>query len=291
LRSSERIMKLCCLLLLCTVANAATVLRMTAGGTGGTAPDGSAWVSDAPYCTGGRSFGKSDDPKMGTLPVPYRTLRWGPSFSCTIAVTPGNYKLTLMVLEPTKTAPAQRSYNATINGQTYTGMDPFTAAGGRYLPYSQAIDVAAPTGIINIIFTGVNGNALLSAIQVDEVTRPGSVCEVDFGPAGPWPDQGLWSGVYISWACQNLSSAPQPILSASCHADKGGAVLDVMLPGPTGQLQSILSAAIPCDGTAATILPGAAIPPGQFLRFAIRINEATPDIGNANQFLATVTRQ
>ena len=150
----------------------ATLLRIAAGGTGGTDAAGNVWQSDTLY-SGGAKWDAINQPELAGQPVPYRSLRYsappGASFSYVIPVSPGVYKVTLLWVEPNKTAAGQRLFDVRLNGAvSASGIDLFVLAGGALKPYTRTFDVSVLAGAIQITLTPTTGNAVLSAIQVDQ---------------------------------------------------------------------------------------------------------------------------
>ena len=172
--------------LLALSAQATTLLRIQCGGPGGTDPQGNVWQSDSGYYMGGAAWSAANQASMGTLPVPYSTLRYsspvGSSFSYSIPVTtPGSYTVTFKFVEPNKTAVGQRVFNAAvsapINGASAgQSIDLFAVAPGALRPYDVQLPIIVAPGsdAIKISFTVTTGNAVISGIQVDsgDTTTP-----------------------------------------------------------------------------------------------------------------------
>ncbi len=166
--------KLLLLLVLSVSLDAATVLRMSCGGTGGTDPAGNTWAGDTSF-SGGAVWTKTNQPSMGSQPAPYQSLRYsaGAAFSYSLFVPPGNYSLTLKFLEPNKTASGQRIFSVNVNGVTgIQNLDVFAAAGGAMKPYDRTVQVSSPNGNITLNLLPNIGNAILSGIQLDSIDPP-----------------------------------------------------------------------------------------------------------------------
>ncbi len=161
-------MRLIVLLLLAVSADAATLVQMACGG-----PGGGAWAADTKV-GGGAAWTATNQPAMASQPVPYQTLCYSSGtvpFSRTFTVPAGSYSVTLKWLEPNKTAAGQRTFAVSINGAPVAiGLDVFAAAGGAMKPYDRTFQASAPGGFIQITLTGTLGNALLSAVQIDDAT-------------------------------------------------------------------------------------------------------------------------
>lgn len=113
------------------------------------------------------------DPAMGT--GVFTTLRFAPSFSYDIPEQNGFYYVLFRFVEPNKTAAGQRLFTVTANGITSDIIDVFLQAGGVDKPYSMWLLVMVGNGHMRISFTGVSGNAIVSAIEITPVwiTLPG----------------------------------------------------------------------------------------------------------------------
>jgi Malectin domain len=158
-------------LCLATAGNTAPLLRIAAGGPGGADSLGNVWSPDA-FFSGGATWtncGSATTPACpGAVAPPYFNLRYQTSFYYTLQVSPGFYNLTLAFLEPNKTGPGQRLFNVTINGQgALNSFDIFQASGGQLHPITRAFPVVSTSGAIQVVFTGIVGNAVVSGLQLD----------------------------------------------------------------------------------------------------------------------------
>ena len=177
--------RLAVLVCLATAGYGQALLRIAAGGPGGTDGAGFVWSPDA-FAGGGATWtncGSSTTPVCpANLTAPYLNLRYQTSFSYLLQVSPGFYTMTLDFIEPNKTGPGQRLFNVAINGQTaLSSFDIFKASGGVLVPLSRAFPVISTNGTIQIQFTALAGNAVVSGIELDAMASvPGPP-----GPQGP----------------------------------------------------------------------------------------------------------
>lgn len=111
------------------------------------------------YFSGGTVWGPDQQPGL-TLGA----LRYGVTFSYRIPVDPDSYFVTLTFVEPNKTAAGQRTFTVAVNGQVSDPLDVF-ALGGAGVVKKQYFAIAS-TGIIQLDFKGVTGNALVSRIEI-----------------------------------------------------------------------------------------------------------------------------
>jgi hypothetical protein len=223
-------MRFLLILLLSTMSFGATVLRMACGGPGGVDSAGNTWSTDANF-NGGARWGATNQPELAAQPVPYQTLRYsanppGAPVAYIFQLVPSAYRVTLKFLEPNKTAAGQRLFSVSINGGVVvSGLDLFAAV-GLLKPYELTFPVSAPTGKIQINLTATLGNAVLSAVQIDDVpvsklTRL-QVCSGS-GPgdgtpdALPWDCAGIWqASITLSdGSSLLLFGVPMPALPAA----------------------------------------------------------------------------
>jgi hypothetical protein len=148
-----------------------------------------AYEADSRF-TGGAVWTPAEDTAMGSQSGEFQTLRYGASFAYTVPVAQGGYHVALLMLEPNKTAPAQRRFTATINGHESAALDLFALA-GKLTPYEVDFDVSAEKAI-TINFRATVGNAVVSAI----VIRPASQAAKVTGIACTAPTDPAQAAVY-----------------------------------------------------------------------------------------------
>ncbi len=111
------------------------------------------------------------DNTLGT--APFNSLRYGTSFSYRIPSAPGIYRVRLSFIEPNKTAAGQRLFTVRAGGTTSDPVDIFAVSGahGR-----TTLETTAPStfGYVEIVFTAILGNAVVSSIEVSTILNIGS---------------------------------------------------------------------------------------------------------------------
>ena len=280
-------MKLTVAVLLALSAHAATLVRIQCGGPGGKDAQGNVWQPDA-YFTGGARWGAAEQAASGGLPLPplpYNTLRYsaypaGAAFSYAIPLPAGSYRLTLFFVEPKKTGPSQRVFSVSVNGAALiTPLDLFTQAGGGTKPDAASSLLVTTGPTLQIVLTPSVGNAVISGIQVEDVTPPPpasatpSNCEMrwDSGTGGA-----IGTGVFAAMGCENVSGASLRITRVTCRSDIAGQVLDLQVI-VNGAYQSLLTSPFACtpERGEGVPLPGASYPDGAILWFFVRVVQDT----------------
>lgn len=151
------------------VKPAPVTISIDAGGAG------DQYFSPPSTCAGIGSCAYSD-PHMGA--PPYDTLRYGfgmNPFTYTIPAPNGTCDVTLGFSEPNKTAPGQRLFTITLNGQTVAEVDIFARAGAALTPTTIAIGgVPVTDGFLHLAFAAKPNtwNAFVNAIT--------AVCQPNF---------------------------------------------------------------------------------------------------------------
>jgi hypothetical protein len=235
-------MKLAIIVLLVAAAHSATVVRMACGGPGGTDAANNVWTADS-GTGGGAVWTVANQPALASQPIPYRSLCYSfgtSSFSRTLTVPAGNYSVTLKMLEPNKTAAGQRVFGATINGvPVLSGLDLFAMAPAALKPYDRTYQVMAPAGVIQITLTASLGNAVLSAIQIDDVPFVPPVwipptCTFASPPATPQNGQAcIFTDVSATMSCSGGGVGQETCRwNGQKWASMGGPVEDSMFSIP-----------------------------------------------------------
>jgi N-acetylneuraminic acid mutarotase len=175
-------------------------IRINAGGWGYTDTAGHAWAADMDYTGGVASTGSyavagtSDDPL-------FYTRRWG-SMSYNIPVVNGSYTLNLYFSEPVMGAVGNRVFNVSAEGQPLLAKFDVFAAAGYHNAYVRSFAVSVSDGALNIGFTAIKENPIISAIEV---------IPLNVTPTAPAAPTGLaasaitTSSVHLAW-----SQAPFP---------------------------------------------------------------------------------
>ncbi len=129
-------------------------------------------------CTGSR-YGSAQQPDLANQSAPFNTLRYGPSFTCTIQAPVGTCRVTLQFLEnrpavATATVPSSgpglRLFTASVNGLSTPPLDLFTLAGAQTPYTTPPITVPVVDGFLHLSFVAGKGNAVLSGIQANCAT-------------------------------------------------------------------------------------------------------------------------
>ena len=99
------------------------------------------------------------------------SYRYGSNFSYNIPANNGTYNVTLTFLEPDANAASTRVFNVTANGQVVvSNFNVATAAGGINKQVTQTFPVTISNGNLNLVFTSVTGDAIVSYIEVTSAT-------------------------------------------------------------------------------------------------------------------------
>lgn len=139
---------------------------------------GHVWQADA-YATGGEAklavydvAGTADD-------AVFASRRYGPAFGYAIPLAAaGTYRVTLLMAEPWFTGRGQRVFDVTAEGANrLANFDLMTVAATK-TAVKRSFDVAVTDGTLNLSFTGVVENALVSGVAVERVAQ------VPAAPAG-----------------------------------------------------------------------------------------------------------
>ncbi len=140
------------------------VFALNAGGGAFTAADGTAYVADA-GASGGRTYTASGAISGTTDDALYQSERWG-TFAYAVPVEPGTYEVTLRLAEIYFTAPGQRVFSVTAEGQPFVqGLDLFAEV-GRDAAYDVTETVSVTDGTLDLAFSASVNNAKLAAVVV-----------------------------------------------------------------------------------------------------------------------------
>lgn len=287
-------------LLLALSAHAATLVRIQCGGPGGKDAQGNVWQADA-YYSGGYAWTAANQPALAAQPIPYQSLRasYGVAPITYVVVLPPTtsgmrqYRLTLKFDEPNKTGPNQRVFSVAVNqAAVVTDLDLFAVA-GLLKPYDVPTTVATDAGQIRIDLTASRGNAVISGIQVDDVTpAPPSSAPYERPCEPHWSNPyggAISDGAIADMGCENVSGGTLRITRITCRSDVAGQVLDVQV-FRDGAYQTVLSSPFVCTPERAegTLIPGASYPDGEILWFFVRI-VADANAGSPRAVVASVS--
>jgi chitodextrinase len=150
---------------LSAVATTNTVaFAANAGGGQYTSQAGVAYEADTDY-SGGSTF-STTGPISGTSdPALYQTVRYG-NFSYNIPLANGNYNVTLKFAEIYWNSAGKRIFDVSMQGtQVISNLDIYALVGINSA-YAVSVPVSVTNGILNISFSSVIDNAIVSAIVV-----------------------------------------------------------------------------------------------------------------------------
>ena len=140
---------------------------------------GHTWQADAFFTDGQTKSGVYDVAGTGDDAV-FAPRRFGPAFNYAIPIaSAGTYRVTLLMAEPWFTGRGQRIFNVAAEGATrLANFDLMTAAATK-TAVKRSFDVPVTDGTLNLDFTGVVENALVSGIAVERAaqvpTAPGGL--------------------------------------------------------------------------------------------------------------------
>ena len=141
-------------------------MRVNAGGRSYTDRSRRVFAADTGF-TGGKVSKKGFAVNGTADDRLYSAHRSGQSFSYTATgLVDGSYTVNLYVADPTATASGQRVFDVVANGQAVLqGFDPVAEAGAR-TAIVKTVTVVVQGGRLDLLFTGVTGDAIVSAIEM-----------------------------------------------------------------------------------------------------------------------------
>jgi hypothetical protein len=176
------------------IVPAAAPIRMRAGASAFTSPDGIDWGADF-----NRSAGSTLTTQAAidgtTTPELYQTAHSEPSgFEYDVAVPDGDYLVRLKFAEIVYSGVGQRQFDVAINGRTVlTHFDVALAAGGAFSAVDRQFLASAKDGNLAIRFDPYLDAPLVSAIEI----LPSVAIRVKCGNSGYTDSSGdFWSGDY-----------------------------------------------------------------------------------------------
>jgi hypothetical protein len=142
----------------------APVFAANAGGGQYTNQNGVVYQADTDY-SGGATYSTTAAITGTNDPALYQSERYG-NFSYNIPLANGNYTVTLKFAELYFNATGQRVFNVSAQGtQVISNLDIYAQV-GQYTAYDVTIPVSVSNGMLNINFSPVVNNAIVSAIVV-----------------------------------------------------------------------------------------------------------------------------
>ena len=142
-------------------------IRVHAGGSQYTDPQGQTWSADYGYSTSNEYTTGNSISNTNAQPL-YQTERWASGgFQYRFGVPNGTYSVTLKFAEIYFSQAGQRVFSVAINGQTVlSNFDIVAQARGANIALDKQFSTNVTNGQITIQFTGVVQNPKVSAIQI-----------------------------------------------------------------------------------------------------------------------------
>src|SRR5688572_13368156 len=141
-----------------------TPVRINAGGGAFTTNQGQLWQADMLF-SGGSTNAVTTRIKGTPNDVLYRTERVG-NFSYNLSVPNGSYSIALHFAEITWTSAGQRIFDVTIEGALAIDNLDIVSEVGANAALVLTRPATVSDGVLDIVFTGVDNNATLAALQV-----------------------------------------------------------------------------------------------------------------------------
>ena len=150
-----------------------SAIRVNAGGSAYTDPQGNVWSADTGY-GGGSAFSTNATISDTSAPTLYQTARWqSGTLQYQFAVPNGSYNIRLKFAELWFTSSGQRKFNILINGQSVlTNFDIIAAAGDAFKAIDQSFTASVTNGQIIIALTTVTQNPQINAIEIASAQVP-----------------------------------------------------------------------------------------------------------------------
>lgn len=209
----------------------------------------------------GSKYGAAQQADMVNQAAPFNTLRYAPSFSCTIPAPIGTCQVTLQFFEnrpaiATPAVPASgpglRIFTASVNGVSTGPLDLFMLAGAQ-VPYG-APSITAPSvdGFLHVNLAALpgKGNAVLSGIQAS--------C-APFAPPST-PPSGITGVECLSLVAAN-TNANQPAITLAVTLPDG-TCLPVRMLTSAGMVGRIISVSGMSAANADNLSPSGAFTSG-----------------------------
>ena len=193
------------------------VLRIDAGGPAYTDSAGHFWAADS-SAVGGSADG-DPFPVAGTADPKLFTSRRTGNFAYDLPAAPGSYELELLFAEPYYRA-GGRVFDVTANGRPLLTHFDVAAKAGTDAALTETLPVTVASGSLDLDFTGVTGNAILSGLALlpasSFVPAPAAAGTLSILPLGDSITYGSTthvypSGGYRSRLYQDFTSAGQSI--------------------------------------------------------------------------------
>nr|WP_304608466.1 malectin domain-containing carbohydrate-binding protein [Pontibacter anaerobius] len=174
------------------------------------------WSADAGF-SGGEASSKSFNVAGTTddaLYLAYRYAAAGAPFNYNISLSAGTYTVKLHFVEPYFKAAGERSFHVDVEGKrVLTGYDIYAQDGFGKAVVKTFEGVSVSDGTLNIAFTSVANNAIVSAIEIVGATSPGE----DTTPPAV--------AVQLSGAVQSTNTYINEVTVSVDASDQGGSGL------------------------------------------------------------------
>lgn len=195
----------------------ATPVRFVAGTTAVSDVANRSWSPDAAYAVGGTLRTPSTAVIAGTTSSAiYDRARLGGTGYDIPVVGPGTFAVNLYVAETAGATAGQRVFNVTAEGRSVAQNVDVAAAVGQNAAYHVLFTVPVLDGKINVRFTPVVGQPLVSGVetyQVKAATTDSELFADEFnGAAGATPDPTKWAydmGPWGNGELQNYTDRPE----------------------------------------------------------------------------------
>ncbi len=196
-----------------TATPSGTTSRINSGGATFTDGQGRVWSADTSY-SGGSTYSITADIANTTDDPLYQTVRFG-NFSYNVGVPNGSYRVTLKFAEVYWTSQGQRVFNVAIEGTTVLSNFDILTQTTPKTALDRSFTTSVTDGVLNIVFTSVVNNAMVSAVEIVPGTgavSPGLVApdtvltSADVGDTGGGAARWAWG----EQALHTLSLALKP---------------------------------------------------------------------------------
>lgn len=147
---------------------AASTIRIDAGGDGYTETSGKTWQADRGF-TAGTASAAPFAVEGTTEDSLYTTRRYG-DFSYSLPIANGDYRVRLVLTDPTHTAAGQRVFDVFSEKRLVLNDFDIVAAAGGKSAVTKTFTTTVADGRLNLWFDSEVGDAIVSAIEVTRAT-------------------------------------------------------------------------------------------------------------------------
>ena len=148
----------------------ATTLRIDVGGNGYVEASGKTWQADRGFTAGTVAITGTDVAGTNSDDL-FNTRRYG-NFSYSLAIRSGNYRVRLLLMDPTDVA-GQRQFDVFSEKKLVLKDFDIAAAGGMNAAVTKTFTTEVNDGRLNLWFQNVRDNAIVSAIEVTPIAPAG----------------------------------------------------------------------------------------------------------------------